>query len=118
MVTGPGLWLVSQLLLLIYFKIDNGANTCGIDFHFDNKNEDEDEDKDEDSLLAVFRMVIISGISALKRLANCSSSNEETGNDSNSIINDDEPRDDTYFEIKLLEELFISEFEVVSEEGR
>ena len=65
-----------------------------------------------------FRMLFISGISALKRLANCSSSNEETGNDSNSIINDDEPRDDTYFEIKLLEELFISEFEVVSKIGR
>ena len=35
-----------------------------------------------------------------------------------SIITDDEPREDTYFEFKVLEELFISEFKVVSEEGR
>ena len=36
-VTGPGLWIVSQLLLLLYSWLDNGANTCGIDFHFENK---------------------------------------------------------------------------------
>ena len=48
-------WILSQLLILIYYYIDNGVQTCGLDFHFDNPNEDEevasadnpDEDLDE-----------------------------------------------------------------------
>ena len=47
-----------------------------------------------------------------------SSSNDETEDDSKSIINDNEPRDDTFFEFKVLEKLFISKFNVVLEEGR
>ena len=38
LVTGPGLWIVSQTLLVLYFKLDNGANTCVIDFHFEKSN--------------------------------------------------------------------------------
>jgi len=71
---------VSQLLLLLYFWLDNGANTCGIDFHFGNK-------------------------TVKKR-------------DLESIIMDDAPRRETYFEFKILEELCISDFKKVSEEGR
>jgi len=36
-ILGPGLWVLSQLLLLLYFWFDNGANTCGIDFHFSDR---------------------------------------------------------------------------------
>ena len=78
-VTGPGLWVVSQLLLLVYFKLDNGANTCGIDFHFENK-------------------------AAKKR-------------DLDSIVSEDAPREETYCEFKILEELCIRKFSV-SEKGR
>ena len=34
--SGPGLWVVSQLLLLVYFKMDNGSNVCGIEFNYNN----------------------------------------------------------------------------------
>ena len=78
-VTGPGLWIVSQLLLLLYSWLDNGANTCGIDFHFENK-------------------------AAEKR-------------DLDSIVSEDAPREETYCEFKILEQLFTSKFKV-SEKGR
>ena len=81
MFTGPGLWLVSQLLLILYFWLDNGANTCGIDFHFSDRKTKAKRDLD-------------------------------------SIISDDAPRGETYFEFKFFEELLISGFSVVSEEGR
>ena len=32
----PKGWILSQILILIYFYIDSGVHTCGIDFHFDN----------------------------------------------------------------------------------
>ena len=80
-VSGPGLWVLSQLLLILYFWLDNGANTCGIDFHFGEKNLKAKRDLD-------------------------------------SIISDDAPRGETYFEFKFFEELLVSGFKVVSEEGR
>ena len=56
-------------------------------------------------------------------------SSSSDDDDSKSIINDNEPREDNYFEFRVLEKLFISnpssvseffinKFEVVSEEGR
>ena len=80
-VSGPGLWVLSQLLLILYFWLDNGANTCGIDFHFRQTK------------------------TKVKR-------------DLDSIISDDAPRGETYFEFKFFEELLVSGFKVVSEEGR
>ena len=35
-------WILSQLLILTYYYIDIGVQTCGLDFHFDNHNEDEE----------------------------------------------------------------------------
>ena len=32
--SGPGLWVLSQVLLLLYFKMDNGSNVCGIEFNY------------------------------------------------------------------------------------
>ena len=34
--SGPGLWVLSQALLLLYFKMDNGSNVCGIEFNYNN----------------------------------------------------------------------------------
>jgi len=95
-ILGPGLWLVSQLLLLLYFWLDNGANTCGIDFHFEESSNTEVTHSEEGR----------------------EGSNEETGNNSDSIINDDQPREDTFFEIEVMKRLFINKFNVVSEKGR
>ena len=35
--SGPGLWVLSQALLLLYFKMDNGSNVCGVEFNYNNK---------------------------------------------------------------------------------
>ena len=39
------MWVLSQLLLLIYFWLDNGSNTCGINFHFENNENAETEEE-------------------------------------------------------------------------
>ena len=80
-------------MLLLYYYLDNGSNTCGIDFHFKNDQKEVDVEVNE---------------------------NEESIplNPRSSIITDEEPRGDKYFEFRVLEKLFISEFNVVSEEGR
>ena len=131
MVAGPGLWVVSQLLLLLYFWLDNGANTCGIDFHFGNNKykgslKVEGSENEESQQEGINKNVSLNSrsnsISTVKTedasKESLSSLSDKTEDDSKSIINDDEPRETTYFEFKVLEELFISEFEVVSEEGR
>ena len=41
--SGPGFWVLSQALLLLYFKMDNGSNVCGIEFNYDNEEEEEEE---------------------------------------------------------------------------
>ena len=120
MVAGPGLWVLSQLLLLVYFWLDNGANTCGIDFHFgNNKNKvnlKEEGNENEESPPEGIKNSRSNSEDASKDVL--SSSINQTEDDSKSIINDDEPREDTYFEFKVFEELFISEFKVISDEGR
>ena len=35
-------WILSQLLILIYYYIDSGVQTCGLDFQFDNPNMDQE----------------------------------------------------------------------------
>ena len=45
--SGPGWWVVSQVLLLIYFKVDNGTNVCGIEFNYNN-NDSSGIDDEED----------------------------------------------------------------------
>ena len=42
--SGPGWWVVSQVLLLLYFKMDNGSNVCGIEFNYNNNDSSEDEE--------------------------------------------------------------------------
>ena len=42
--SGPCLWVLSQVLLLLYFKLDNGSNVCGIEFNYNNNVEEKKED--------------------------------------------------------------------------
>ena len=116
---------------MIYFKMDNGANTCGIDFNFQNDKtagdlEEVEVNEDEESIPLNSQSNATSRVEA----------EDLTEESPSSIINDDEPRGDYFFELKVLEELFklvpklctsnfsevskrfISEFNVVSEEGR
>merc|ERR1719394_2306238 len=39
----PSGWILSQILILVYFYIDSGVQTCGIDFHFDNSKAGDEE---------------------------------------------------------------------------
>ena len=45
--SGPGWWVVSQVLLLIYFKVDNGSNVCGIEFNYNNNNSSGIDDEED-----------------------------------------------------------------------
>ena len=111
------MWAVSQILLVLYYKLDNGANTCGIDFHFANDQEEVDVEvnENEESIPLNPRSSSTSRVETEDAPEESSSSAED---ESTSIITDEEPRGDKYFEFRILDELFISEFKVVSEEGR
>ena len=39
--------MVSQVLLLIYFKVDNGTNVCGIEFNYNNNNSSGIDDEED-----------------------------------------------------------------------
>ena len=41
--SGLGCWVLSQVLLLLHFRLDNGGNVCGLEFNYDNPEEDEVE---------------------------------------------------------------------------
>ena len=100
--SGPGLWVVSQLLLLVYFKMDNGSNVCGIEFNYNSKNgekengeEGEEEEKNEGE-------------------------KEEDGEEKDdliSIISSDLANNEKNYDAEILRQLFL-DFQVKSEEGR
>ena len=47
--SGPGFWVVSQALLLLYFYLDNGSNVCGLEFNYSiKKRKKKEEEKEED----------------------------------------------------------------------
>ena len=43
------MWVLSQVLLLLYFKLDNGSNVCGIEFNYNNNKEEEKEEVVEET---------------------------------------------------------------------
>ena len=53
--SGPGFWVLSQALLLIYFKMDNGSNVCGIEFNYNNEEMEREEGNREASLIGADR---------------------------------------------------------------
>ena len=46
---GPGFWVLSQAFLLVFFKMDNGSNVCGIEFNYDNTEENKTVSRNIDS---------------------------------------------------------------------
>ena len=107
------MWAVSQILLVLYYKLDNGANTCGIDFHFKNDLAEVDVEVNENE-----ESIPLNPRSSSTSRVETEESSSSVEDDSTSIITDEEPRGDKFFEFRILEELFISEFKVVSEKGR
>ena len=95
--SGPGLWVVSQLLLLVYFKMDNGGNVCGIEFNYNNKNgEKEWWEGDEEET---------------------NKGDEEQKDDLMCIIGSDLANNEMNYNAEILRQLFL-DFQVKSEEGR
>ena len=45
----PVLWIVSQILLIVYFWLDNGAMTCGLDFEFGTESDTADSETTRDN---------------------------------------------------------------------
>ena len=80
----PVLWIVSQILLIVYFWLDNGAMTCGLDFEFGTE----------------------------------SATESETTRDRSLITGEEQISDETFVDLKILEKLYVSAFNLVSEEGR
>ena len=78
---------MSQILLIVYFWLDNGAMTCGLDFEFGTESGTESETTRD--------------------------------NETKSLITGEEQiSDETFVDLKILEKLYISAFNLVSEEGR
>ena len=116
-VLGPLGWLLSQILLLAYFKLDNGSNVCGLEFDFDNKGarekmEEKKENEDEN---------------LTNRASHESRTKEDDtkskGDDSTST-SEDKPSDIEDIESRLvcssscLKKMLRSDVEATTEEGR
>merc|ERR1712013_271340 len=83
----PVLWIVSQLLLIVYFWLDKGAMTCGLDFEFCSESDTESETKRDNKTKSL-------------------------------ITGEEQISDETFVDLKILEKLYVSAFNLVSEEGR
>ena len=78
---------MSQILLIVYFWLDTGAMTCGLDFEFFSESDTEPE--------------------------------TTRGNKTKGLITGEEHiSNETFVDLKILEKLYVSAFNLVSEEGR
>ena len=116
-VSGPLGWLLSQILLLAYFKLDNGSNVCGLEFDFDNKGawkklEVKKENEEENST---------------NRDSHESRTKEDdtkSKGDNSTSTSEDKPSDIEDIESRLvcssscLKKMLRSDFEATTEEGR
>ena len=116
---GPGLWMVSQVLLLIYFKMDNGSNVCGIEFDYNNeekeeeKKEEEEEKKEENAEVRMDR----GGDKELVEDKEEMEESEKEEDDSKSILSGNESKHEVFYNDQIFRQLFLG-FKVKSEEGR
>ena len=78
---------MSQILLIVYFWLDNGAMTCGLDFEFCSESATESETTRDNKTKSL-------------------------------VTADEQISDETLFDLKILEKLFLSTFDLVCEEGR
>ena len=83
----PVLWILSQSLLIVYFWLDTGAMTCGLDFEFGTESATESETTRDNKTKSL-------------------------------ITGEEQISDETFVDLKILEKLYVSGFNLVSEEGR
>ena len=106
--------MISQGLLLLYFKMDNGSNVCGIEFNYNNNgfsriNEEENS-----------RSITVDEESNRELVYNDQSKSEAVYNEqsnSRDVIYNNRSNSEVIFNNKIFRQLFLG-FEVVSEEGR
>ena len=80
---------MSQILLIVYFWLDNGAMTCGLDFEFGSESDSESE------------------------------TDSKTTETVSLVTGDEQISVETLVDLKILEKLrIVSAFDLVSEEGR
>ena len=101
------------MLLLLFYHLDNGSNTCGIDFHFANDTEERSQVSSTSSAPAV---VELAGAASAEAAL---SADEDPQVDSVSILNAEEPESSIpIVNNEILNKLFVKEFKVMSEVGR
>ena len=111
--SGPGLWVLSQGLLLLYFKMDNGSNVCGIEFNYNNNVEEKKEEVE-----AKKEGDMEKEKEKKKEEENQEKIEEQNEDDSKSIITENAPNIEVLFNHLFLHKLILGKFEVLSEEGR
>ena len=97
------------MLLLLFYHLDNGSNTCGIDFHFANDTEESSQASSTSSPPADAELA---GAAA----EHAGAAAEDPQVDSVSIFNAENQKSN--IDKGILDKLFVKEFKVVSEEGR
>ena len=108
---GPAGWVISQGLLLLYYYLDNGSNTCGIDFHFENEKKECFRRINSTSSAPADLVVEHAGADAV--------SDEVPQVDSVSIVDAEQPENSTpIIDNGILRKLFVKEFKMMSEQGR
>ena len=96
--SGQGCWVLSQVLLLLHFRLDNGGNVCGLEFNYDNPKENEEEN------------------------TNANENDDESNNRSNdqedtiSLLRGDLADSELLFNDQIFRQLFLG-FEVNTEKG-
>ena len=98
------------MLLLLFYHLDNGSNTCGIYFHFANDTEERSRTSSTSSPPADVQLAGAASAEAAL------SADEDPQVDSVSIFNAENQKSN--IDKGILDKLFVKEFKVVSEEGR
>ena len=111
--SGPGLWVLSQVLLLLYFKMDNGSNVCGIEFNYNNNVEEKKEEVE-----AKKEGDMEEEKEKREEEEYQGKMEEQKEDDSKSIISENKPNIEVTFNHLLLRKFILGKFEVLSEEGR
>ena len=111
--SGPGLWVLSQVLLLLYFKMDNGSNVCGIEFNYNNNVEEKKEEVE-----AKKEGDMEEEKEKREEEEYQGKMEDQKEDDSKSIISENAPNIEVLFNHLFLRKLILGKFEVLSEEGR
>ena len=88
--SGPAAWVLSQVLLLLHYHLDNGGNVCGLEFNYNN-----DESGGVD----------------------CCNNRNNDQEDITSLLRGDLVDSEVLFDAHMFRQLFLG-FKVKTEEGR